>query len=184
MKSADVTAIVINGPSSSGKTATARRLQQILPEMWWHVSSDSIAEAVTPSVTRLVKQGGNSALAEAQRLVELVFDCTAMVVTRLIAERQFVIVDTVMQAGLKDSTRWHDALNRNSTLWVGLDTPVIELRRREAERVDRLKGMAEQQMRTVHDGIDYDLRIETGAIDVDGAAMLIADTVRRVTTHG
>ncbi len=172
-----ISAIIINGPSSSGKTTAALELQGRLPGFWWHLSTDSIADGVTAAIHRLMEREGAAGTARAQAMLELAFDCSALVARRLLAEQQLVIIDTVMQAGWNDAARWNEVLDRSTTLWVGLSSRPETLRSREASRSDRPEGMAERQLSTVHEGMDYDLRIDTDDHDPFGVADIVAEAL-------
>lgn len=178
-RTAPISAIVINGPSSSGKSSAAQALQRILPGLWWHLSTDSLADGVTEAVQRLIEREGSAGLERAQQTLDLAFDCSAFVAERLIGSGQHIIVDTVLQAGWNDAGRWNDVLDRSTSLWVGLSARPETLRSRESARHDRPAGMAERQLSTVHEGIDYDLRLDTDDIDPDGVSRIVAEALTK-----
>jgi chloramphenicol 3-O phosphotransferase len=59
------------------------------------------------------------------------------------------------------------------SLWVAVDCPLEELERREAARGDRGLGTARSQIGVVHDGVDYDLRVDTSRMTVAECAAAI-----------
>ena len=85
-----------------------------------------------------------------------------------------VIVDEVAEAGAIADYR---ARLGNSCLVVKVDAPLSELKRRERERGDRLIGLAREQSERVHNGISYDLEVDTHAQTPDALARLILERI-------
>ncbi|MGH8880001.1 MAG: phosphotransferase-like protein, partial [Stackebrandtia sp.] len=72
-----------------------------------------------------------------------------------------LIIDEVLLSGVVGQRRWQAVLTGIETLWVGVRCDVSVAARREARRADRIVGMAASQAELVHDGIDYDLVVDT-----------------------
>lgn len=65
------------------------------------------------------------------------------------------------------------------TLLVGLFCPEEELERRERLRKDREIGLWREQVATIHEGLRYDLEIDTATTGVAEGAQLLLDAVKR-----
>ncbi|MGM0640520.1 MAG: phosphotransferase-like protein, partial [Thermotogota bacterium] len=61
--------------------------------------------------------------------------------------------------------------------YVGVFCPLEELIRREEERGDRPKGLAEKQYKFVHKGIDYDVEVNTFYESIDECVSKILDAL-------
>ncbi|HEY1626172.1 MAG TPA: hypothetical protein VGG16_20490 [Streptosporangiaceae bacterium] len=57
--------------------------------------------------------------------------------------------------------RWREALGALPVLWVGVRCDGQVATGREIARGDRTPGMAAAQADTVHEGVDYDLEVDT-----------------------
>jgi chloramphenicol 3-O phosphotransferase len=72
-----------------------------------------------------------------------------------------VIIDEVFLGGSQSQARVEASLVGLSVLWVGVDCDVATATAREAARGDRPIGIVAQQASIVHDGVHYDLRVDT-----------------------
>ena len=79
------------------------------------------------------------------------------------------VVDAEHRAG------WFDALRDVDTTWVRVDCPVDVVTQREQDRGDRLVGLAERQARHIHDGIAYDLAVDTSTATAGELAATIVE---------
>lgn len=140
--------VVINGPSSSGKTAVAKATQELLGIDWVVVSIDDIFRCVHP------KRRNDWKLFEA--LTRATFESAA-------AFRRAgfgVLVDTVFErpACLDICVA---AVGVDELTLVGLMCPIEALESRERRRRDRRPGLARDQHQRVHEGCSYALRLDT-----------------------
>src|SRR5690606_32818969 len=86
-----------------------------------------------------------------------------------------LVVDDLFLGGTASQRRWLDALGDVPTLWVGVRCAPEVAARREAERGDRVAGMAARQAEAVHRGVGYDLEVDTTGTDpADGARTIAA----------
>lgn len=168
--------IILNGVSSAGKTTLAKAIQKYAGDIWMHVAMDSFMGMLPDGrefdrewfpVTEVTHEGqtlprisngpsGDALLSQMRQLVERM------------AEAGFnVIVDEVAdQIAIKDYRRRLGS----ACLVVKVDAPLSELERRERERGDRLIGLAREQSERIHQGIDYDLAVDTLAQTPDALA--------------
>lgn len=172
-----VQVIVLNGGSSSGKSTLARALQDELPEAWLSLSVDTLVDAMPARLTA----GGDGIGFADDGAVDVGPDFTALQdawTTGLVAMARagaHLVVDDVFLGGTASQRRWLDALGDVPTLWVGVRCAPEVAARREAERGDRVAGMAARQAEAVHRGVGYDLEVDTTGTDpADGARTIAA----------
>lgn len=168
--------IILNGVSSAGKTTLAKAIQKYATDIWLHIAMDTFV-AMLPDgsefdrdwfpITQVNHQGeelprigngpsGEGLLTQMHQLVEQM------------SEAGFnVIVDEVAEKPVIDDYR-----NRlgPSCLVAKVDAPLPELERRERERGDRLLGLAREQSSRLHNGIEYDLELDTHTQTPDALA--------------
>lgn len=63
--------------------------------------------------------------------------------------------------GAASQARWLAVLGGWPVLWVGVGCDLRVAEAREAARPDRTPGMARRQAATVHQGVRYDLRLDS-----------------------
>ncbi|HEY7908806.1 MAG TPA: hypothetical protein VIC60_08015, partial [Thermomicrobiales bacterium] len=80
-----------------------------------------------------------------------------------------LIIDDIA-FGEEPAQLWRECLRDFAVLWVGVTASAETLSAREAARGDRLIGSARDQLARVHQGVTYDLFIDTGALSIDEAA--------------
>lgn len=72
-----------------------------------------------------------------------------------------IIADEVFLGGGRSQHRLAWALQGLNVVWVGVRCRVDVAVQREADRPDRIVGMAASQADIVHDGVAYDLEVDT-----------------------
>ncbi|MFK0282530.1 AAA family ATPase [Streptomyces sp. NPDC090499] len=143
--------ILLNGPSSSGKTSIARELLDILDGTWFHLPVDAF------HAMRCKREIADDDLqAEIDRTVKGFHRAVA----GMAAGGNNVVVDYLF------SRRWRlldllDLLVPEDTLLVGVRCPPAELERREIERGDRQRGLAAMQYGQVHSHELHDIDVDT-----------------------
>ncbi|MFJ6387162.1 chloramphenicol phosphotransferase CPT [Streptomyces sp. NPDC091972] len=162
--------IVLNGGSSSGKTALARALQTVLPEPWLAFGIDDFVDSMPPALQEsdagleVTADGTVSVGADFTRL-EAAWRAGLAATVRAGAR---VVVDDVFLGGPHSQERWRDALAGLDVLWVGVRCVAAVAAARESARGDRVHGMAEKQAELVHRGVVYDIEVDTtrtGSLD-------------------
>ncbi len=150
-------AVIVNGPSSSGKSTVLRALKAEAAETWvvfdepmfgdveighlvWRDGAPSLHRGFLDGIAALARAGNRVALA----------------------------------AGGHPFTWFERAFAGIPTVRVGLDCPADELRRREGDRTDVPGGWAEASL-AIHEGWQYDLRFDSSTT----SAEVIADEVLR-----
>lgn len=171
--------VVLNGGSSSGKSSLARCLQDQLASTWMALGVDDLIRALPggdrpvgeQSTIRFSDDGTVDANQEFRR-AELAWYRGLAAIARCGIG---LIVEEVFLSGSTSQRRLADALSDLPVLWVGVRCDADIAATREANRADRVIGMAHQQAEHVHDGVHYDLVVDTTATDAAHCARLIKD---------
>lgn len=174
--------IVLNGGSSSGKSSIARCLQELLDEPWITLGVDELLGALAPSLvgdapprpgrTPLLRYGSHGAVVvdPAWWPVESAWyeGVAAMAHAGL-----GVIVEEVLLAGGTAQRRISGELPRVEVLWVGIRCDPAAASARETSRADRIGGMALSQAERVHEGVRYDVVVDTTDASPDQCARAV-----------
>jgi chloramphenicol 3-O phosphotransferase len=171
--------IVLNGGSSSGKSSIVRALQSQLPEPWLAFSIDDFVEAL-PAKMLTADSGiqfdsdGAVTVGADFRTLEAAWMAGVAATARAGAH---VIIDDVFLGNAASQQRWEQALGDLDVLWVGVRCDTDVAAHREQQRGDRAPGMAAKQAEIVHEGIRYDLEVDTTDTGPADCARTIADRV-------
>lgn len=176
--------IILNGVGSVGKSSTARALQAITVEPFLHVALDAfismLPERMIGHPDGLIfdteeEQGQTGVAIRSGPVVARAMQGMRHAVAAMAAQGNNLIVDEV----LIDTAKAQDyrSLLAGHTVWfVGLLAPLDVLEQRERLRGDRMIGLARWQFDRVHDGMTYDLEIDTHTNTPGACARLICDT--------
>ncbi|GAA1552306.1 chloramphenicol phosphotransferase CPT [Kribbella lupini] len=171
--------IVLNGGSSSGKSRLARELQKVLPGAWLSLSVDDLVDAMPPA---LVDGGdgigfgdqGEVSVGDDFRALETAWMAGIAAMVRAGAQ---VVLDDVFLSGARSQARVRTQLEGLNVLWVGVRCAPEIAAARELARGDRTPGMAELQAEVVHEGVHYDLEVDTGTTESPECARAVAARV-------
>jgi len=171
--------VVLNGGSSSGKTAIARRLQADLIGTWLVLGVDlflwTLPSRLFSDPDGLAVAGGVISRGQEFRRLYIAFQRA----TTALADRGVdIVIDEVLLDGASDQRLWDSAFHDLDACWVGVRCDAEIAAQREAQRGDRLAGAARVQAESVHEGVRYDYEIDTSARDADESARLVADHLR------
>ena len=171
--------IILNGGSSSGKSGIARCLQAVLPDLWLAFGVDTLIQAM-PLSSRLSAAGIEFA-ADGAVIVGPEFRALEAAWIKGIAAMAHagarVIVDEVFLGGAASQQRWKKALGTVHVLWIGVRCESEIAAGREIARGDRIIGMAASQADVVHQGVVYDLQVDTTHTEALECARTIATRV-------
>lgn len=171
--------IILNGGSSSGKSGIVRCLQAVLPDPWLAFGCDSFVDAL-PARMRASDAGivfeadGGVSVGADFRALEVAWTEGIVAMARAGAK---VIIDDVFLGGAASQQRWQKALGDLPVLWVGVRCESAVATGREVARGDRVQGMAAAQAEVVHEGVVYDLEVDTSRTESLGCARTIAARV-------
>ena len=171
--------IVLNGGSSSGKSGIVRCLQAVLPDPWLAYGVDTLVDAMPPSRTPGAGidfgPSGEVIVGPEFRAMETAWMAGIAAMARAGAR---IIVDDVFLGGAESQRRWTAALAGLAVLWVGVRCDSSVAAGREIARGDRNTGMAASQAGIVHQGVVYDVEVDTTRTESLDCARVIAALVR------
>lgn len=190
--------VVLNGGSSSGKTSIARCLQRLLGSTWMTLGVDDLIRALRqgeqadePTQAEpgepdgangpLIAFGadGSVTVGEDFRRAESAWYEGLAAIAR--AETG-LIIDEVFLGGGSSQRRLAAALAGLPVLWVGVRCGYEVAAARERARPDRRAGMAALQAERVHDGVAYDLELDTTATSACDCARTVASRLASTLT--
>jgi chloramphenicol 3-O phosphotransferase len=168
--------IILNGGSSSGKSGIIRCLQAVLPDPWLAFGCDSFVEALPARMQAseagvVVAADGAVSVGAAFRVLEAAWTEGIATMARAGAR---IIIDEVFLGGAASQQRWKKALNGLPVLWVGVRCETAVAAGREVARGDRTPGMAASQADVVHEGVLYDVEVDTTHTEALACARAIA----------
>jgi len=86
-------------------------------------------------------------------------------------------LDEVFLHGANAQKRWKVVLHDLQVLWVGVKCDPLVAAEREIKRGDRVQGMAAKQARLVHQGLVYDIEVDTTHSSPKNCAQFIVDRI-------
>lgn len=167
--------ILLNGPSSAGKTAIARELQRVAPMPLVHVQVDSFTRMLPPSaLARCLKEvTGEYATGVVHAfhasLRALVDSGLSVIADHVIGEDRTWVRDLAeMSGGIR-------------VICVGVQCDLRVLLDRERRRRDRDRHaeVAARQHHSIHAGFHYDVEVDTTHWSADKCAERILEVVRQ-----
>jgi chloramphenicol 3-O phosphotransferase len=169
--------IVLNGGSSAGKSSLATCLQRRLDGTWLVLGIDDLIRALSHGPLDTGAGGSLEITPEGTVVVGDTFRSAEASwyqgLAAIARTRTGVIVDEVFLGGGASQARLQAALEGLAVLWVGVQCEASVAETREARRSDRIAGMARDQADRVHEGVTYDLIVDTAHADPDECARVI-----------
>ncbi len=155
--------IVLNGGSSAGKSTIANSLQALLTEPWLTLGVDNLIDALGPagagsSSVIAFSADGMVSTGALFRQVENAWNQGLAAIAR---SGTGVIIDDVFLGGAASQSRLSSALSDLKVLWVGVHCDPEIASSRELSRTNRVTGMARTQSSIVHEGVSYDIEVDT-----------------------
>ena len=142
--------IILNGTSSSGKTTLARELQSQYSAAYLLCSLDAFWDMTPYKIPAGSNNFPKIKLAMAKSV-------------RALAETGHNVIVDIVFCGQKTYQEFSNILADFSVSFIKVDCPLYELEERELARGDRPHGLAQSQIKSTHDGVAYDLIIDTAA---------------------
>ena len=140
--------IVLNGTSSSGKTTLARELQSQCSEVYLLCSLDAFWDMTPYGIPAGSKNFPNMKRDLAKSV-------------RALAETGHNVIVDIVFCGQKTYIELTEELEGLNFKIVKVACPLDELEKREIARGDREIGLAKLQYENIHDGVIYDLNLNT-----------------------
>lgn len=168
--------ILVNGPSSSGKTTIVKALQDRLPVVMLGFGIDAILYGLPPSDLASMIAGRDITRREYDydRLV----DAHHAAARALLETGCRVILDTGLLCQAH-RTSFETAVRGFDTFRIGVTCHLAELDRRELTRGDRAVGSARWEADIVHQGMSYDLMLDTTKTGVDDHVNRVLETIAK-----
>ncbi|NRA74252.1 MAG: AAA family ATPase [Rickettsiales bacterium] len=179
--------IFVNGPSSSGKTAIAKKLQDKLDSPYLYISIDKIIGMMPDKLNNwhgkktehgfwwhlsTDKQGNQLAEIQLGSFAHKISLLLKKIAITMLKSDHNIIIDDVCLTN--DSFKqWKKILAPYKTIYIALKTSTKILEKREKERNNRMLGSARAQNITIHDGKKYDLEINTETTSIEVASQKI-----------
>jgi chloramphenicol 3-O phosphotransferase len=163
--------VLLNGAGSAGKSSIAKALQGITAAPFLHVQMDSFLEMLPDTLQdhadgfayETVQQDGKPAVVIRTGPVgEKTLRGMRHAVAAMAGQGNNLIVDDVLCNG--EISDYVALLSAFDLRLVGVMAPLEVLEAREAQRADRLPGLARWQHARVHAGMRYDLEVDTSAL--------------------
>lgn len=149
--------IFLHGASSSGKSSLARALQAKIEEPFLHLSIDHLRDSGALPLDRI--KSGEFPWAHMRAAF---FDGFHRALASFAVSGNNLIVEHIL-----DTDDWLPDLvslfSPFEVYFIGVHCSLAELTRREAERKDRQIGSATKDFNSVHQGLRYDLEIDSEA---------------------
>ncbi len=167
---------MLNGGSSSGKSSIARALQEILPGIWLTFGVDTLIHALpgggdSPRAGITYEQDGTIAFSTEHRALERSW-YTGL--SGMAQSGAHMILDEVLLSGGAGQERIRSTFSEANLVWVGVHCNPDVAASREAQRFDRVDGMARQQALSVHAGVVYDVEVDTTSRSTEECARDVA----------
>ena len=183
--------IFLNGPSSSGKTSLAKELQDQLPDYYLYFGIDAFIEMMPARANCLAgtsecdgfywkdvtlpnrEKGKLVVSGDYGRKIEESF---RIAVKALLECSNNLVVDNVVD-GNREMLVWKSLLSDYDCCYVGVYCSLEKLVEREKNRGERALGSAAEQYFRTHEGIEYDISVDTGVESTKTCADLIVDHI-------
>ncbi|TYS86105.1 phosphotransferase-like protein [Rossellomorea aquimaris] len=172
--------IILNGGSSSGKTTIAKCLQNTSTASWLRFSIDDLIEAMPDAMLKKdsgikLDEDGSVRPGTEFRALESAWRHGLGEMARRGAR---IIIDDVFLSGIEARKRWEISLDGLQVLWVGVMCDPTVAAVREREREDRIEGMAVSQAAAVHEGMQYDISVDTSKTSPEECARMIERKIK------
>jgi chloramphenicol 3-O phosphotransferase len=157
--------ILLNGPSSSGKSTLASTLQTLIKDK-------NSEEYAIISIDDFLKMTTNEVIYE-----DDVFEISSKLCDKsieMLRSKQGIIIDHVITSE-RIFKQLIESLNIYGIHLVHVTCPLHELRRREEERKNRRVGSAEASYEYLYPKEGYDLTVDTLVLSAKGCSLQILD---------
>jgi chloramphenicol 3-O phosphotransferase len=158
--------VLLHGTSSSGKTTVARAVQRLSVEAWVRLGIDAFWNAIDERWMEHGPRASEGFLWTEDATVvagpvgqRLAAGMRAALAACARAGNDLLVDDVFIDPSWLDG--WRSELTGIELLLVGIVAPVHVLEDRESARGNRIPGEARAQVDVIHDGIEYDLVVDT-----------------------
>lgn len=175
--------VLLNGVGSAGKTSIAKAMQSLLAEPYLLVQMDTFMDMLPDRYQdhpegfsyEPARDNGKPVVAVRTGPVgERVLRGMRHAVLAMAQQGNNLIVDEVL-LGADEKREYFELLSAFAFHTVGIKASLDVLETRELQRKDRLIGLARWEYDKVHDGMTYDLEVDTGTASPLECARLICE---------
>jgi len=159
--------IILNGVSSAGKTTLAKTLQDKLSKPYFNMDVDVFAQ-MSPYKFNIDNC-----------TIQWEFASKMWFSVKLFSDMGFNLVVPCIFFDDNPLKKCVTLLHEYPILFVHVECPVEELRRRESERGDRPVGMAENLLSIIDPTDIYDIKVDTYKYSLEECADKIIDKLNR-----
>ncbi|MER8564843.1 chloramphenicol phosphotransferase [Mesorhizobium sp. M0924] len=163
--------VLLNGVGSAGKSLIARALQTIATEPFLHVQMDAFIDMLPPalqdhadgfSFETVLEDGKPSVVIRSGPVGARAMRGMRHAIAAMAGQGNNLIVDDVIFN--EEIAEYVELLSSFDLHLVGVMAPLEVLEAREAACADRLLGLARWHYGRVHNGMDYDLEVDTSLL--------------------
>jgi chloramphenicol 3-O phosphotransferase len=174
--------VLLNGVGSSGKSSIARALQAITAQPFLRVEMDAFLDMLPEAsfghpdgmMFETVQQDGHPAVViKTGPVCDRALRGMRHAVAAMAAQGNNLIVDEVLIGAEK--AEYAALLAPFRVYLVGVFAPLDVLEQRERQRGDREIGLARWQFDRVHEGMTYDLELDTSTATAEECARMIQE---------
>jgi chloramphenicol 3-O phosphotransferase len=160
--------VLLNGVGSAGKGSIAKALQKITTDPFLHVEMDAFLQMLPEacvghpdgiSFETVQHEGKPEVVIRTGPVADRAFRGMRQAIAAMATEGNNLIVDEVMTKG--QMAEYAALLSPFRLFVVGVFAPLEVLEARERQRGDRMIGLARWQYDRVHEGMKYDLELDT-----------------------
>lgn len=185
--------IFLNGPSSAGKTSLAKALQHHLDDYYLYFGIDALIEMMPEKSNCLdgtvecdgfywkdvqLPNGHAGKLVVSGKYGVMIEESFRVAIKALLEYGNNLIVDNVVN-GNAEMLTWKDLLADYECCYVGVHCSLEKLIEREKKRGGRIIGSAAEQYFRTHEGIEYDVSVDTNEESIETCANQI---IRHITS--
>jgi len=172
--------VLLNGVGSAGKRSIAKALQAITREPFLHVAMDAFLDMLPEayqnhpdafSYETVEQDGKPEVVIRTGPVGERTLSGMRHAIAAMAAQGNDLIVDEVLLG--EEKAEYARLLAPFEVFLVGVFAPLDVLEARERGRGDRLIGLARWQYERVHQGMTYDLEVDTSRATAMDCARLI-----------
>ena len=177
--------IILNGVSSAGKSTLARAAQQEADTTFLHVEMDAFISFLPAGhefkpdwfgVDMIATEFGQLPRISNGPRGNALLGVMRKFVVDAAQDGLDLIVDEVCHA--KEIDDYRSGLREHDVHFVKVFAPIETIEKREKARGDRLVGLAREQSGHLHNGIEYDLKLDTSELRPEACAQRIIDRLR------
>jgi chloramphenicol 3-O phosphotransferase len=173
--------VFLNGGSSAGKTTLGRALQSAFPDKWLLLGIDLFIWTLPPEMVN--EPGGLSVrdgvITRGEHFMSL-YGGFQVAVAALARSGVNVLLDDVTLDGIADQQQWDHLLRGLDVCWIGVRCSPEIAAEREARRGSRPPGVARHQAESVHEGVRYDIEVDTDALDLREELSVVGASLGRI----